>query len=65
MGLAWKVMIPLSAANVVIVMCVLEFGLSLWWSTAASAALFALAGILGTNAARAELQRRGPRLAAV
>ena len=31
MGLAWKVLIPLSLANVVIVMTVLQFGWNRWW----------------------------------
>jgi NADH-quinone oxidoreductase subunit H len=31
MGLAWKVFIPLALINLVLVMCVKEWGLSLWW----------------------------------
>jgi NADH-quinone oxidoreductase subunit H len=65
MGLAWKVFIPLSLANVVAVMCIRQFGLSVWWSTVASIGLFCLAGVIGVNASRAELSRSGARLAGV
>ena len=34
MGLAWKVLIPLSLVNVVIVMTVLQFGWNQWWLAA-------------------------------
>jgi NADH-quinone oxidoreductase subunit H len=44
MGLAWKVLIPLSLANVLCVMFVLEFGLSRWWLPLASALSFLAAG---------------------
>jgi NADH-quinone oxidoreductase subunit H len=57
MGLAWKVMIPLALGNVVAIMCILQFGLSLWWSTVASIALFVIAGYLGVNASRTALAR--------
>ena len=46
MGLAWKVLIPLSLANVICVMCVREFGLSRWWLLPASAVLFLAAGAI-------------------
>ncbi|HUQ69560.1 MAG TPA: NADH-quinone oxidoreductase subunit NuoH [Planctomycetaceae bacterium] len=49
MGLAWKVLIPLATVNVVLVMCVLEFGLSRLWLFPLSLALFAAAGVLGTQ----------------
>lgn len=58
MGLAWKVLIPLSLANVVIVMTVLQFGWNKWWIGAASVALFIAAGVIGVNAKRAEIRRR-------
>ena len=40
MGLAWKVLIPLSLANVVIVMTVLQFDWNRWWLLAISIGLF-------------------------
>jgi NADH-quinone oxidoreductase subunit H len=58
MGLAWKVLIPLSLANVVIVMTVLQFGWNHWWLGPASIALFLMAGVMGVNAKRAEIRRR-------
>ena len=62
MGLAWKVLIPLSLANVVIVMTVLQFGWNRWWLPVISLGLFLMAGVIGVNAKRAEIRRR-PRLA--
>ena len=59
MGLAWKVLIPLSLANTVLVMCALQFGWNHSWLTVGSAALFIAVGIAGVNAKRAELTRRG------
>jgi NADH-quinone oxidoreductase subunit H len=58
MGLAWKVLIPLSMVNVVIVMTVLQFGWNRWWLFAASVVLFLSAGVRGVNAKRMEIQRR-------
>lgn len=52
MGLAWKVLIPLATANVLIVMCVLEFGVPRLWLLPLSLALFAAAGLIGTQATR-------------
>jgi NADH-quinone oxidoreductase subunit H len=49
MGLAWKVLIPLATINVVLVMCVLQFGVSRLWLFPLSLALFAGAGVLGTQ----------------
>lgn len=49
MGLAWKVLIPLATLNVVLVMCVLEFGVSRLWLFPLSLGLFAGAGVLGTQ----------------
>jgi NADH-quinone oxidoreductase subunit H len=46
MGLAWKVLIPLSLANVLCVMVVREFGLSRWWLLLASVLLFLAAGAI-------------------
>ena len=62
MELAWKVLIPLSLANVVAVMCVRQFGWSPWWLLPISIGLFAAAGIMGVNAKRTEIARR-PRAA--
>jgi len=58
MGLAWKVLIPLSLANVVMVMTVLQFGWNPWWMLAASIVLFLAAGVIGVNAKQAEIRRR-------
>jgi NADH-quinone oxidoreductase subunit H len=64
MGLAWKVLIPLALANVVLVMCVLQFGWNRWWLTAGSALLFIVAGVIGVNAGRSDLMRRSQLRAA-
>jgi NADH-quinone oxidoreductase subunit H len=45
MHLAWKVMIPLTTLNVVMVMLVREFGLSRWWMLVGSLVLVALWGV--------------------
>ena len=47
MGLCWKVLIPLSLANMVCVMIVREFELSWFWLPVSSALLFCAAGVLG------------------
>jgi len=52
MGLAWKVLIPLSLGNVVAVMTVLQFGWSKWWLTASSVLLFMIAGAIGVKQAQ-------------
>lgn len=49
MGLAWKVLIPLATANVLLVMCVLEFGFDPLWLLPLSIGLFAGAGLIGTQ----------------
>jgi NADH-quinone oxidoreductase subunit H len=58
MALTWQVLIPLSLANVVIVMTVLQFGWNRWWLLPMSLGLFLAAGVLGVNAKRAEIRRR-------
>ncbi|HEY2412831.1 MAG TPA: NADH-quinone oxidoreductase subunit NuoH [Pirellulaceae bacterium] len=58
MGLTWKVLIPLSLANVLIVMTVLQFGWNRWWLLLMSLGLFLAAGVLGVNAKRTEIRRR-------
>jgi len=63
MGLAWKVLIPLSTANVVAVMTVLQFGWSKWCLTAVSVLLFVIAGAIGVKQAQDALNsapRRTP-----
>lgn len=49
MSLAWKVLIPMATANVVMVMCVLEFGVERIWLLPMSLALFAAMGLIGTQ----------------
>ncbi|MGH7199721.1 MAG: hypothetical protein ACREJB_03890, partial [Planctomycetaceae bacterium] len=58
MGLAWKVLIPLSLANVVCVMTVRQFGLNAWWLLPASLALFLIAGGISIGTAPAKLSVR-------
>jgi NADH-quinone oxidoreductase subunit H len=58
MELSWKVFIPLSLANVVIVMTVLQFGLSLWLLPVLSIGLFVLYGIVTAGAKRYEIRNR-------
>jgi NADH-quinone oxidoreductase subunit H len=58
MALAWKVLIPLSLANVLIVMTVLQFEWNRWSLLPLSLALFAAAGVLSVNAKAAEIRRR-------
>ena len=61
MGLAWKVLIPLSTANVVAVMTVLQFGWSRWWLTLISGALFLAAGFIGVQQAQVALNQGSRR----
>jgi NADH-quinone oxidoreductase subunit H len=58
MGLTWKVLIPLSLANVVLVMTVLQFNYSRWWLLPGSLGLFALAGVISVNITRSDLKHR-------
>jgi NADH-quinone oxidoreductase subunit H len=58
MELTWKVFIPLSLANVVAVMTVLQFGWSRWWLPVFSLGLFILAGTIGAGAKRYEIRHR-------
>jgi NADH-quinone oxidoreductase subunit H len=46
MGLAWKVLIPLGTANVVMVMTVKHFELPTWWMFPLSLGLVAVVGVL-------------------
>jgi NADH-quinone oxidoreductase subunit H len=58
MELTWKVFIPLSLANVVVVMTVLQFGWNHWWLPVLSLGLFILAGAIGAGAKRYEISHR-------
>lgn len=58
MELSWKVFIPLSLANVVIVMTVLQFRWDWWWLPVLSLGLFVLGGIIATGAKRYEIAHR-------
>lgn len=65
MGLAWKVLIPLSLVNLVCVMLVKEFQWSAWWLLPASVAMFVGAGLLSTKPeGLKEYNTRKPELAA-
>ncbi len=58
MELAWKVMIPLSLANLVMVMFCLQFQFSRWWLLPGSAALCAAWGTISAKLREAELAER-------
>ena len=58
MELAWKVMIPLSLANLVMVMFCKHFGFSQWWLLVGSIALFAAWGTISARLREAELAER-------
>lgn len=57
MGLAWKVLIPLGTANVLLVMCVLEFGIDHYWLCPLSLGLMVAAGLIGTQGRHPEPAR--------
>ncbi len=58
MGLAWKGLIPLALANVVMAMTIRQFELSWWWLTFGSIALFVAAGVISAKATQSDLQNR-------
>jgi NADH-quinone oxidoreductase subunit H len=58
MELSWKVFIPLSLANVVIVMTVLQFKWRPWTLTVLSLGLFLVAGIIAAGAKRYDIRNR-------
>ena len=58
MELTWKVFIPLSLANVVAVMTVLQFGLDPWWLLPISFGLFASSAVMAAGAKRADIRNR-------
>jgi NADH-quinone oxidoreductase subunit H len=58
MELTWKVFIPLSLANVVIVMTVLQFDWSHWTLPVLSLGSFLVAGIIAAGAKRYDIRHR-------
>jgi NADH-quinone oxidoreductase subunit H len=58
MELTWKVFFPLSLANVVAVMTVLQLGVNRWWLLPISIALFVLSAVVAALVKRAEINRR-------
>jgi len=58
MELAWRVMIPLSLANLLMVMFVRHFEISNWWMLPGSAALFAAWGMISASLREAERRAR-------
>lgn len=58
MELAWKVMIPLSLANLVMVMFCMHFQFNRWWLFFGSMALFAAWGTISANLREAEISQR-------
>lgn len=58
MELAWRVMIPLSLANLLMVMFVRHFELSQWWMLPGSAVLFAAWGMISASLREAERRSR-------
>jgi NADH-quinone oxidoreductase subunit H len=58
MELTWKVFIPLSLANIVLVMTVLQFEWNRWLLLPMSIALFVSWGVVMTSAKRVEINRR-------
>jgi NADH-quinone oxidoreductase subunit H len=61
MDLAWKIMIPLSVINILMVMFCLHFRANHAWLLVGSMIMFACWGIVGTNRRRAELQSGSSR----
>jgi NADH-quinone oxidoreductase subunit H len=58
MELTWKVFLPLSIANIVAVMCVLQFGIRPIALLPISILLFAMFGFITVSAKRMEISRR-------
>jgi NADH-quinone oxidoreductase subunit H len=58
MNLAWKALIPLSLANMIAVMTVLQLEWPKWWLGPISIGLFVIAGVIGVTAKRAEIRHR-------
>ncbi len=58
MDLAWKIMIPLSLLNVVMVMFCLQYEMNRLWLLAGSLVLFVAWGAVGGSQRRSSLQSR-------
>jgi NADH-quinone oxidoreductase subunit H len=58
MELTWKVFIPLSLVNIVMVMTVLQLGWNRWLLLPMSIAIFVAWGVMATSAKRMEINRR-------
>jgi NADH-quinone oxidoreductase subunit H len=58
MNLSWKALIPLSLANMLAVMTVLQFGWDRWLLAPISIGLFVLAGLISVATKRSEIQHR-------
>src|SRR3954467_160209 len=58
MELTWKVFIPLSLANMIAVMFVLQFNWDRWTLFPISIGLFVIAGLISTSVKRMEISRR-------
>jgi len=58
MELTWKVFLPLSLANIVAVMCVMQFNINPYALFPTSILLFALFGFFTVTAKRMEINRR-------
>jgi NADH-quinone oxidoreductase subunit H len=58
MNLAWKALIPLSLANMIVVMAVLQFDWNRYWLGPLSFGLFMVAGLIGVTAKRVEIRHR-------
>jgi NADH-quinone oxidoreductase subunit H len=58
MELTWKVFLPLSLANIVMVMTVLQFGWNRWLLLPMSIVIFVAWGVMATAAKRMEISRR-------
>ena len=58
MNLSWKALIPLSLANMLAVMTVLQFGWDRWLLGPISIGLFVIAGVISVGFKRAEIRHR-------
>ena len=58
MAMAWQALIPLSLANMLLVMIVLQFDWPKWWLAPASIATFGIAGLIRVASMRADIRRR-------
>jgi NADH-quinone oxidoreductase subunit H len=57
MGVAWKVLIPLSMANILATMIVRQYSMNFWWLLPISIVLFAAAGLISLYPQRQPQQR--------